>query len=1056
MKNFLSLGLVIVSFVAVCQPLTTWQTAADKYLKDVTAGEESFEEQDDREALRQILIAEFNKGVLDVNLSYLLATWSQEAYDTNAQHYFDQTIARLEAKDAYKRALFYLDFATFVADLKVEQLIGKAIEILHEIKKDSSIVIVRALEDLAAAQLRHSKYTQSWQSLANAMAIATRVIGMKSDTYVRLLRSASSYYAITRDHEKAAEFKKMSEDIESDYLGVNQPYKFLFTSESLPFFKTGEKNDVGADLYRTAALFQYPAWYTFRLAIASELYGEVVQQFSRRPGDELNYAAALTNKGVIDFALDPVGAVEVLQKATPLYLRRAQADNDMLLTLFNVANLEACAEMQLGKYTSANATFRQIENLFKRSSVNDWYQRVYHNMILASHGIGDRTTARDLLKKFHGNSYSYTSDFTQRYSLYGDILFGYGDYEDAFKIYDRARIQFWDDARQSAEKEEKPVGLDGNPIQLINTDRILLNIGPTESTNEIHPFKPTGPHYTRLLHKYAKAAFMMGKYSVARDAILEYINEYYTVIENNHMNYNRGSDLSEIYRLKKELFPAYDLFQNIIMVDSTTDQKTAAEGKMRAYMHVLDSKSNIQFEYRHIRSAIENGADESLKRALADYVAKRNELVRLRLSASSSPEQMESLKISVDTLASYMSRKTSLFELPSKKFVYWGAIQASLKEKEAAVEIRRFPKYDSGRWTNQVIYAAYVITRNSASPDVVFLKNGKYLEGRALKGYQNSIKSRLDDKMSYRTYWHAIQKLLPDISKIYLSSDGCYTQLNVNTLLNPDNGKYLIEELTIYNMVSTRFLPALNEVPGALKSAVLYGRPAYSFDDPKARNNPFDNDPDRAITRRQIADGKFVDLPGTEKEVMTIDRMLKSKGISVKRFLGRDATEEAFKQNPATIVHVATHGFWFNDTGASANADVMFNSGLLLAGVKNISSSQALQKEDGILTAYEIQGMDLDKTELVVLSACETAAGHVEAGEGVYGLQRAFTIAGADKLIMSLWKVDDDATQELFTTLYKEWLSVNPNLLDAFKKAQAAIRAKYQHPYYWGAFVLLD
>jgi CHAT domain-containing protein len=105
-----------------------------------------------------------------------------------------------------------------------------------------------------------------------------------------------------------------------------------------------------------------------------------------------------------------------------------------------------------------------------------------------------------------------------------------------------------------------------------------------------------------------------------------------------------------------------------------------------------------------------------------------------------------------------------------------------------------------------------------------------------------------------------------------------------------------------------------------------------------------------------------------------------------------------------------------------------------------------------MLTAEDVLGMDLLDTELVVLSACETGLGEVHVGEGVFGLRRAFALAGAKTLVMSLWKVPDQQTQELMEDFYQRILSGQPRA-EALRLAQLAMKNKYSHPYYWGAFI---
>lgn len=168
-------------------------------------------------------------------------------------------------------------------------------------------------------------------------------------------------------------------------------------------------------------------------------------------------------------------------------------------------------------------------------------------------------------------------------------------------------------------------------------------------------------------------------------------------------------------------------------------------------------------------------------------------------------------------------------------------------------------------------------------------------------------------------------------------------------------------------------------------------------------------------------------------------------------------------------MHIATHGYFLQDVEGSvgsvygvdaenASKNPLLRSGLILADAKGaIGDDQTMivaDHENGILTAYEAMNLDLEGTDLVIMSACETGLGDVKSGEGVYGLQRSFLVAGADALIMSLWKVDDEATQLLMSNFYTNWVK-GGDKQKAFKQAQLQLMAKYKDPYFWGAFVMI-
>jgi tetratricopeptide (TPR) repeat protein len=249
----------------------------------------------------------------------------------------------------------------------------------------------------------------------------------------------------------------------------------------------------------------------------------------------------------------------------------------------------------------------------------------------------------------------------------------------------------------------------------------------------------------------------------------------------------------------------------------------------------------------------------------------------------------------------------------------------------------------------------------------------------------------------------------------------------------------------------------------------------------------------------------FDRLEGTRIEGRNIAKIL-----NVNPWLGGDAREYKLKEEcndskySPTILHIATHGFFFESSDDEINTnnrrsgipnisvipikqnrqeqllsntktkkhdDPLLNSGLALAGANRWFNKKIYsdENENGILTAEDvITGLNLSSTELVVLSACDTGVGKIVNGEGVYGLRRAFVLAGAQTIVMSLWKVSDRHTQELMEMFYKNMKdgirrdderdndNNNKKVIsraEALRKAQLEIKAKYKDPYYWGAFI---
>jgi CHAT domain-containing protein len=219
-------------------------------------------------------------------------------------------------------------------------------------------------------------------------------------------------------------------------------------------------------------------------------------------------------------------------------------------------------------------------------------------------------------------------------------------------------------------------------------------------------------------------------------------------------------------------------------------------------------------------------------------------------------------------------------------------------------------------------------------------------------------------------------------------------------------------------------------------------------------------------------------LPGTLTEVEAISSLAAMQGISVKSYTGKEALEERFKalsgNNSPTILHIATHAFFFPDPEKEIKRDgfMLMNkenqvfrasdnplnrAGLLFAGANHTWQGDTVPEgvDDGILTAWEATNVTLTNTRLVTLSACETGLGEVRGSEGVFGLQRAFKAAGAEYLLMSLWKVPDTETAE-FMAFFYDRLFEGTTITDAFHATQQHMKTQYPtEPYKWAAFVLV-
>ncbi len=505
-------------------------------------------------------------------------------------------------------------------------------------------------------------------------------------------------------------------------------------------------------------------------------------------------------------------------------------------------------------------------------------------------------------------------------------------------------------------------------------------------------------------------------------------------------------------------------FFNSLAVKMSADKPALLE---KMYDHQLATKAILLSSSQKVRQSILGGNDLELKNLFQEWSRKREILTSLLYVSeeelAESPINITELQNELSNLEKDLSERSDIFANTVKKdLITWKDVRNSLEDNEAAVEIIRYRQYDDG-FTDEVRYAALIVSRDTRkNPELVLFEKGSDMESKYVRYYRNMVKYRKKDRRSYENFWGPIsEKLTSEINTVYFSPDGAYNQINLNALRVKDS-TFLIDQIDIRYVSNTKDIVESRKKGAAkqyVNNAILFGDPVfYTTKEIKTE----------ALSAAQRGGGGFIDrLPGTAREVQAIQDLLSAQSWKVTLYQESKAEESIIKNvEKPRVLHIATHGFFEknaeqDDINLSSDLlgvkqDPLRRSGLLAKGAGELlmDGSKNFDSQEGILTAYEALSMNLEKTELVILSACETGLGEVAIGEGVYGLQRSFLVAGADALIMSLFKVNDEVTQKLMVKFYQKWLKTG-NKRKAFYEAQKEIKAEYPYPALWGAFNMI-
>jgi len=599
------------------------------------------------------------------------------------------------------------------------------------------------------------------------------------------------------------------------------------------------------------------------------------------------------------------------------------------------------------------------------------------------------------------------------------------------------------------------------------------------------------PLYEILLYDLCNLYFNSNKYKEAGSIIYEIsqLNKSAIIDGMRHLSENEMNSFVNKFSKRLDLTLTYNLLTrdnevSKLSLDNSLFYKGLILNSVTKVRQLLKTDSSLAFRFNKLKSF-----EQSLSREYSKPQFNSRKIEEL-LEKTNSLEK--------EIAISFSSYQKNL------RNVSWLEVQQKLKPGEVAIEFVHF-NYFGNNTKDSIVYAALMLNSKEVHPLFIPLFKNKLVDS-IFQLYVNSELVSVNElyspnkfsisgnsKFSNSFYDFLIKPLeehLVGINKIYYSPSGLLHRINLSAIpISAD--KVLRDKYTLVELYSTRQLVE-NEQPKYISNeALLYGGIYFEVDstvkiegEPEFKNIEYNlfyskesklrNQIDTSIRGRG-----FNYLPGTEQEVVAIEKIMKKSKIVVSVKKGYNATEEYINISSSNIgspriLHFATHGFFFPDPKSlyrssqffgdhsepyfKSSDNPMFRSGLILAGGNASWHRKDIYngKDDGILTAFEISKMNLSNTELVVLSGCDTGLGEIKNNEGVYGMQRAFKIAGAKYLMMSLWQVPDRETKEFMVSFYKNWLSKRKSIPEAFRMTQKEMRERFINPYAWAGFVLVE
>ncbi len=854
-------------------------------------------------------------------------------------------------------------------------------------------------------------YQNALKYLLRAMEIKKKTLGEEHPDYATSLNNVGSAYFNMGDYQNALKYYLQALEIRRKTLGEEHPdYTTSLNNIGIVYDEFGD--------YQNALKY-----YLKALDIRKKVLGE---QHPKYANSLINIGVTYSNMGDYQNALKyDMQALEIQKKVL------GEEHPDYAAALNNIGSI----------YTSMGDNHNALK--YDLQALNIWEKvlgkehpdyaaalnnigRVYNSLTDYQTSLKYHLQAIEIRKKVLGENHPlYATSLYNASSTY----YGMGDFQNALKY-----------SMQAIEIQKKVLG-------------------------EEHP------DYSFVLHNVGITYFKMGNITNAIKT-----NKKSTDINRNNLaknfSYMTAHEREAYWDSNNEYF-SYNIKYMYHSPNDTLATKTSYDTELITKGLLLASEMSLT-------NTIMESGDTAL---ISEYETMKTAHLQLNKELERPIAERvyncDSLENEIQKMERHIMEKSKEFgDVTHFIKIDWKEVQNSLKQNDVAIEFTNFIEDDTTR------YLALVLTKDMEAPVCVPLFNqydiAKLLRGiaptkeDARKGDDNrgaiSVTAKrqgiYESTNLYNVLWKPLEKYFPETPRIYFAPSGELHQIAVE-YAPVDHARTISDKYEMYRMSSTRFL-AMDYSPNPLKNSVLYGGIYYDSDTTtmKQESDRFTRGTEEsyssfAMINKDEARSSLPYLQGTRTEVEDIAAKMKKKKISITLYEGSQANEESFKAlsgKNINVLHIATHGF-FLPTDEKLFGDLsLVQSGLLLSGANYAWQNKPLPEgiEDGILTAKEISFMDLRKTDLVVLSACQTALGEIS-GEGVFGLQRGFKKAGTRTIIMSLWPVDDNATLLMMTEFYAN-LTKGMSKREAFLTAQNKVKNTpgFENPRFWAAFIMLD